>query len=293
VTLLLAPITPFITERVWQDLVVAVDPEAAPSVHLAAYPEPDDSLIAPSLGEQMGLVRRLVEVGRTARAESGVKTRQPLARSLASAQGFAALEPELIAEIAAELNVAVVLPVSASEESLVDTTAKANFRPLGKRFGKGVQDVAKAIAAADAAQLKQELAAGTATVTVGGEPVALTPEEVIITETPREGWAVASEAGVTLALDLHLTPELRRAGLARDAIRLIQEARKTSGLEVSDRIDLRYRAGNEDTAAALEEHRDLVADEVLATSFGPGEQTGAATAHEDEGLGLTFWISKA
>ena len=163
VTLLLAPITPFITERVWQDLVVAVDPAAAPSVHLAAYPEPDDSLIAPSLGEQMGLVRRLVEVGRTARAESGVKTRQPLARSLASAHGFAALEPELIAEIAAELNVAVVLPVSASEESLVDTTAKANFRPLGKRFGKGVQDVAKAIAAADAAVLKQQLAAGTAT----------------------------------------------------------------------------------------------------------------------------------
>ncbi|GAA5194394.1 isoleucine--tRNA ligase [Rugosimonospora acidiphila] len=292
VTLLLAPITPFITERVWQDLVAAVDPTAAPSVHLAAYPEVDEGLIEPGLGERMALARRLVELGRTARAESGVKTRQPLARSLASAQGFDALGPELIAEIAAELNVAEVLPVTASEDSLVDTTAKANFRLLGKRFGKTVQDVAKAIAAADAAALKRELAAGTATVTVGGEPVALATDEVIITETPREGWAVASEGGATLALDLHLTPELRRAGQAREAVRLIQEARKSSGLEVSDRIELRYVATREETAAALDEHRALVADEVLATSFGPGEPSWESEAHEDADLGLTFWIRR-
>ncbi|KHD74022.1 isoleucine--tRNA ligase, partial [Actinoplanes utahensis] len=210
VTLLLAPIVPFITEKVWQDLVVAVDPQAAPSVHLTDYPVPDESLIDARLGTQVESTRRLVELGRTARAESGVKIRQPLSRSLASAPGFAALDPELIAEIAAELNVAAVLPVSASEESLVDTTAKANFRTLGRRFGKQVQAVAKAIAAADAAALKRDLAAGAATVTVDGEPVALTGDEVIITETPREGWAVASEAGASLALDLHLTPELVR-----------------------------------------------------------------------------------
>ncbi|GAA0708782.1 isoleucine--tRNA ligase [Dactylosporangium roseum] len=293
VTLLLAPITPFVTEKVWQDLVVPVEPTAAPSVHLAAYPEPDEALIDAGLDERMTLVRRLVELGRTARAESGVKTRQPLARSLASAHGFDSLGPELIAEIAAELNVAAVLPVSASGDSLVDTTAKANFRPLGKRFGKAVQDVAKAIAAADAAELKRDLATGTATVTVNGEPVELDADEVFITETPREGWAVAAEAGATLALDLHLTPELRRAGLARDAIRLIQEARKSSGLEITDRIELRYAATAEETAAALEEHRNLVAEEVLATGFGPGEPGWDAKPHEDEGLGLTFWLRPA
>ncbi|MFE9203392.1 isoleucine--tRNA ligase [Micromonospora sp. NPDC007230] len=293
VTLLLAPLIPFITERVWQDIVVAVDPTAAPSVHLAAYPEVDECLIDPRLGEQMTVARRLVELGRTARAESGVKTRQPLARSLASAQGFADLEPQLIAEIAAELNVAVVLPLSASEASLVDTTAKANFRTLGKRFGKAVQDVAKAIAAADAAAIKRGLAAGEATVIVGGEPLTLGPDDVIITETPRQGWAVASEAGATLALDLQLTPELRRAGLAREAIRLIQEARKTSGLEVSDRIELRYAAAQNDVAAALDEHRDMVADEVLAVRFGPGEPDWAATPHQDADLGLTFWLRRA
>ena len=290
VTLLLAPITPFVTERVWQDMVVAVDPAAAASVHLASYPSADDSLIDPALGSQMALVRRLVELGRTARAESGLKTRQPLSSALASAAGLDQLGSELIAEIAAELNVGTVLPMG---QSLVDATAKANFRPLGKRFGKRVQQVAAAIAAADAAALKRDLAAGTASLVVGDETIELTPDEVIITETPREGWAVASDAGATLALDLHLTPELRRAGLARDAIRLIQEARKATGLEVSDRIELRYSASREDTAAALAEHRDLIADEVLATRFGPGEPSWDGKPHEEPELGLTFWLRPA
>jgi isoleucyl-tRNA synthetase len=130
-------------------------------------------------------------------------------------------------------------------------------------------------------------------VTVDGEEITLGADEVIITETPREGWAVASEAGASMALDLHLTPELRRAGLAREAIRLIQDARKSSGLEVSDRIELRYHATDDELAAALDEHRALVADEVLATRFGPGEPDWPAKAHEDAGLNLTFWLRRA
>ena len=297
VTLLLAPITPFITERVWQDLVAPVTPTAAPSVHLAAYPTADESLIDSRLGAQMALARRLVELGRAARADSGVKTRQPLARALASAQGFADLGPELLAEVAAELNVGMVLSVGSAGGSLVDTTAKANFRPLGRRFGKRVQDVARAIASADAAALQRDLASGSATIAVGDEPVELTADEVIITETPREGWAVATEAGVTVALDLHLTPELRRAGVAREAIRLIQEARKASGLEVSDRIVLRYATTHPETAAALAEHRDLIADEVLALDYGEASAGAGDDAwgmpFTDAGTGLTFRLRKA
>jgi isoleucyl-tRNA synthetase len=259
-------------------------------VHLATYPTVDESLIDASLGSQMALARRLVELGRAARAESGVKTRQPLSSALASAQGLDQLGPELIAEIASELNVGTVLPM---EQSLVDASAKANFRALGKRFGKRVQEVAAAIAAADAAVLSRSLAAGTASLLVGDETIELTPDEVFITETPREGWAVASESGATVALDLRLTPELRRAGLARDAIRLIQEARKATGLEVSDRIELRYAASREDTAEALAEHRDLIADEVLATTFGPGEPAWDGKPHEEPDLGLTFWLRTA
>jgi isoleucyl-tRNA synthetase len=148
---------------------------------------------------------------------------------------------------------------------------------------------------ADAAALKESLrSTGSASVVVGDETVPLGPDEVIITETPRSGWAVAAEAGATLALDLHLTPELRRAGVARDAIRLIQEARKSSGLEVSDRIVLRYVADAGDTAAALGEHAELVADEVLATDYAAGEPGwGDAVAFREEGIGLTFWLRKA
>ncbi|HEX5596642.1 MAG TPA: isoleucine--tRNA ligase [Micromonosporaceae bacterium] len=294
-TLLLAPVTPFIAERVWQDLIVPVTPTAAQSVHLAAYPVADESLIDPALSGQMALARRLVELGRAARADSGMKIRQPLSRALASAAGFAELPPEMLAEIAAELNVGSVAAVGGAGGSLVETTAKANFRTLGKRFGKTVQQVAAAIAAADAAALKDSLRqTGSATVLVGGEPVTLGPDEVIVVEKPRAGWAVATDAGATVALDLHLTPELRRAGLAREAIRQIQEARKTSGLEVTDRIELRYRPSRQETALALAEHRGLVAEEVLAADYVEGDPSWAdAQSFTDESLGLTFWLRRA
>ncbi|MFE5165592.1 isoleucine--tRNA ligase [Streptomyces sp. NPDC056697] len=294
VTRLMAPLVPFITERVWQDLVVPVVPEAPASVHLTIWPEPDRSMIDPALSAQMTLVRRLVELGRATRAESGVKTRQPLSRALVAAAGFETLGAELRAQIEEELNVSSLASLSEVGGSLVDTTAKANFRALGKRFGKGTQPVAKAIAEAEAAALSLALREGNASVLVDGETVALSPDEVIITETPREGWSVASDAGATVALDLEITPELRRAGLARDAIRLIQEARKNSGLDVADRIALRWETADEELRQALTDHAGLIADEVLATDFATGEADAAyGTPFEDAPLGLTFRLRKA
>ncbi|PBC81894.1 MULTISPECIES: isoleucine--tRNA ligase [unclassified Streptomyces] len=294
VTRLMAPLTPFITERVWQDLVVPVTPEAPDSVHLSGWPVADRTLIDPALSGQMQLVRRLVELGRATRAESGVKTRQPLSRALVAAHGFAGLPEDLRAQITEELNVSSLAALSEVGGSLVDTTAKANFRALGKRFGKGVQAVAKAVAAADAAALSLALRDGTASVEVDGETVSLAPDEVIITETPREGWSVASDAGATVALDLEITPELRRAGLARDAIRLIQEARKNSGLDVADRIALRWRSTDEEVRTALTDHAGLISDEVLADDFTAGEADGSyGPAFTDESLALTFQLRKA
>ncbi|MEW2549418.1 isoleucine--tRNA ligase [Streptomyces sp. NPDC047002] len=294
VTRLMAPLTPFITERVWQDMVVPVTPAAPESVHLASWPEPDPALIDPALSRQMALVRRLVELGRATRAESGVKTRQPLSRALIAAAGFESLPAGLREQITDELNVSALATLSEVGGSLVDTTAKANFRALGKRFGKRVQDVAKAVAAADAAELSQALREGTASVEVDGERVDLSPDEVIVTETPREGWSVASDAGATVALDLEITPELRLAGLARDAIRLIQEARKNSGLDVADRIALRWRSTSDEVTEALTRHAGLIADEVLAQDFAQGEpEAGYGEAFTDAGLGLTFHLRKA
>lgn len=150
------------------------------------------------------------------------------------------------------------------------------------------------MAAADAAALSLALRSGEATLTVNGEEITVTPEEVIITETPREGWSVASDSGATVALDLEITPELRKAGLARDAIRLIQEARKNSGLDVADRIALRWTSTSPETTEALTAHAALISDEVLATDHAEGEADATyGTPFTDDSLALTFRLRKA
>jgi isoleucyl-tRNA synthetase len=259
------------------------------SVHLASWPHADDSLVDAELTSQVALVRRLVDLGRQARAESKVRTRQPLGRAMVSAQGWQALPADLQALVSAELNVVTLEPLAGD---LVDVSVKANFRALGKRFGKGVQAVAAAVAAADAAALAAGLRDGTASVLVDGAPVSLGPDEVVVTETPRTGWAVASAAGETVALDLEVTPELRRAGLVREAVRLVQEARKTSGLEVSDRIELWWQAEGE-LAQALHEGSARLGEEVLAVAVTAGAPTAQVLAHEDADLGLRFWLRVA
>ena len=174
--------------------------------------------------------------------------------------------------MAEELNIGALEPLSAAGADLVDHTAKGNFRALGKRFGKDTPRVAAAIAAADAEALAAALAAdGRATVELDGEPIEVLPDEVIVSERPREGWSVVNEQGETVALDLEITPELRRAGLAREVIRMIQEARKAAGFEVSDRIALSWAVldgeGAGELAEAMAEHRGLIAEEVLASTI--------------------------
>ncbi len=301
VTRLMAPLVPFVTERVWQDLVRPVTPDAPESVHLASWPAADEAALDPALGEQVALVRRLVELGRATRAESGVKTRQPLGRALVGAGGWARLDGELRAHVAQELNVEGTGALSEAGagidgSSLLEYHAKGNFRALGKRFAKRTPLVANAVAAADAAALAAELRErGAASVTVfdeagESESVEVTADEVIVTETPREGWAVATADGETVALDLAITPELRLAGIARDVVRLVQDARKNSGLDVSDRIRVRWSATRDETAEALRAHGSSISDDVLAVEF--AEDAGEAGAFRDEELGLGFSLAK-
>ncbi|MBS2537762.1 isoleucine--tRNA ligase [Catenulispora sp. NF23] len=309
VTKLMAPMVPFITERVWQDLVRPVDPQAPESVHLAEWPVADAALVDPELAEHMALTRRLVELGRATRADSGVKTRQPLSRALVGAPGWSGLPEELRAQLLEELNVVTTSPLADAGGDLIDYSAKGNFRALGARFAKRTPLVAAAIAATDAAALATALrASGSATVVVDGEELTVAPEEVIVTETPREGWAVATAGGETIALDLHVTPELRRAGLARDVVRFLQETRKATGLDVADRITLTWAvldgsAAGAESAEAVREHAAMIADEVLALEFAEGPVPAAgdpadltalrAAIAGDDDLGLKFRIAKA
>ncbi|RZS82903.1 isoleucyl-tRNA synthetase [Motilibacter rhizosphaerae] len=286
-TLLLAPVVPFVTERVWRDLFASTSDQLPASVHLATWPRVDGSLVDDELAGQMALVRRVVELGRSARTEHKVRTRQPLAEVAVLSRDWAALPADLRAIAREELNVVSEGALS-GDEALVTRTAKPNFRALGKRFGKRTPVVAAAVAAADPAQL-----ATTSRVLVEGEEVALEADDFTVTETPKEGWAVASEPGLSVALDLTLTPELVRAGLAREVVRLVQDARKSSGFEVSDRIALWWQPTGEQLTAALAEHADLVAREVLAVSAaaGPGPE-GSREVRDDE-LGLVVWLQRA
>jgi isoleucyl-tRNA synthetase len=293
-TRLMAPIVPFLTEYVWGILRGEGD---ADSVHLTTWPEPDQGLVDRQLSAQMALARRLVELGRSARAAASLGIRQPLLRALVGASDFADLPAELRAQVASELNVRDLDALSTVAGDLVDHVVKPNFRALGRRFGNRTQVVAAAITSADpgllAAQLRQ---AGQASVLVDGEPLLIGPDEVVVTQTPRAGWSVAADGGETVALDLGITPELRREGLAREVIRLVQDARKADGLAVSDRITLHWRAADPELTAALTEHGQLIAGEVLATEFGPrapgASAAGLGTEHGDADLGFTFWLRR-
>jgi isoleucyl-tRNA synthetase len=288
-TRLLAPFVPFVTDEVHQRLVCDLDPAAPDSVHLQRWPAADPVAVEARLGTQMSLVRRLVELGRSARTESKVRTRQPLARALVSADGWDDLGEELRQHIAEELNVMAIDALTAAGD-LVDVSAKANFRTLGKVHGKRTPLVAAAVAAADAATLASALrATGTATVTVEGEPVEVTVEDVLISETPRSGWAVAAAGTETVALDLTLTDELLAAGTVREVVRLVQEARKAQGLEVTDRIELWWEATGT-TATALRDASDLLAAEVLAVTVTEGSPAAPLSPHNVADRNVQFWL---
>src|SRR5205823_2292496 len=148
--------------------------------------------------------------------------------------------------------------------------AKPNFRVLGPRLGPRVKDVARVLERDDGT-LAGHLARGEpVTVSLGDrENVELTPQDVDLAQDVRVGWGVAAEGGLTVALDLSVTPELRLEGLARELVRLIQDARRTAGLEVTDRIALGIETSGE-VSRALEEHEGYIAGETLARTLEPG-----------------------
>ena len=299
-TRLLAPFVPFITEQVWRHAIRPGDTSAADSVHLTAWPTPDTTRSNDELRANMDIARQLVEVGRAVRKTTNIRTRQPLKRALVGIPGGRELPAELIAEIADELNVGDVTPLAQAGE-VVDISVKPNFRTLGKRFGPRTQQAAKAITATDHSQLARTLKAdGRATVSLDGQDIAVTLEDVTLTEVPRSGWAVSGQQEMTVALDTTITPELRKAGLAREAIRLVQTARKEADLDVTDRILLSWAAHGE-TADALREHERELADAVLAVEITehplsdlPAEANSSDTGLlEDDELGVHFWLVKA
>lgn len=266
---LLAPFTPFIADEIF--LKLAPPEVAADSVHLTDFPEPDLALRDEELERAMAVARGAVELGRAARAQAKVKLRQPLAEAVVVAAGD---ERKAIGRfeklIADELNVKSIRYVTDADE-LARVELKPNFKTLGPRLGKKMPLAKEAIAALDAVAATARFRDGqTVGLNVGGDEIELTADDVQIVLSPPEGYQLEREGTHAVALDLTITDQLRREGLAREVVHAVQNARKDAGLAVEDRIVLRL-GGDDDLLAAARAHRDYIGRETLATTLDIGD----------------------
>ncbi len=275
---LLAPFTPFLAEELWRNLVR--DGGSVASVHLSDFPSPRGDALDASLDEAMAAARTIVELGRRVRNETRTKIRQPLVEAVVHYSGDHSAIAPLLGLVAEELNVKDVL-FAESEEQIAGWSAKPDFKILGPRLGPRVKDLAAALASDDGTFAGALARGESVTIPTASGDVLLETTDVDLTQATRAGWGVASQSGLTVALDLELTPELRLEGLARELVRLVQDARKAAGLEVTDRIVLGVEASG-DLVEAFDRHRDYIAGETLAASATDGPIEGATHREEAE-----------
>jgi isoleucyl-tRNA synthetase len=268
---LIAPFVPFFAEEMYQNLVRGPWPKSQPeSVHLCAFPEPDSAAIDERLASEMRAVRELVSLGLSVRTDNKLRVRQPLARAdivVASAAAADALRAheQLLAE---ELNVHEVrwlLPGQESKE--VSYLLKPNFRALGPRLGKKVQAVKQTLAKADAGALRGELAQnGACAITVDGERIELSNEEVEVAVVAAEGFAAAGGRAGVVVLHTALDQPLLDEGLAREILAWVQGQRKQLSLGYTERIGVTVR-GSERVGRVVAAHKAHIASESLADSI--------------------------
>jgi isoleucyl-tRNA synthetase len=281
VALMVAPFCPFVAEEMYANLVAAHDSFSPESVHLAFWPEAT-GLGDPALDDAMEAARTIAALGRTARAESKIKVRQPLDRAVvaASPAQAAAVQP-LVPLVADELNVHTIDFVT-DPSSLVEVTIKPNYRTLGPRFGKSMPAVAAAVAALPALDTAKALDGGqTVEIDIDGVREALGADDLIREARPSEGYAVAQEGAIAVGLATTITPELRLEGLARDVVHAVQNARRAADLRVEERIVL-HLDGSALIREAIDLRRVEIAAEVLATEITVSHGAPFAGIHHEE-----------
>ncbi|MFO7565226.1 MAG: class I tRNA ligase family protein [Enhygromyxa sp.] len=268
---LMAPIIPFYTEEMYQNLVRSVDEEAPVSVHLLSYPVADEALIDLELEREFAVVLTTKNRGLALRNQARIKIRQPLSKLIlrpASEEERALLQkPELVALICEECNIKGIELIDDEAALGVSLSAKANFKALGPRYGKSMKAIASKIASMDPRALERELVGGMSLTLEQGEQVELEPDDVLFTRQGPEHLAFAHEPdGSFAAVDTRLTPELLAEGIARDFNRQGQDQRRHLDLPFDARVKVRYAASDR-IAEAIEAHREdlqgwLLADEL-------------------------------
>ena len=291
-TKVMAPVQPFMAEGMYQHLVVepGVAPDGIDSVHLCDYPMVDASMIDAGLEADIALVRQVVRLGRALRERHRLKTRQPLRRVTlvhhdAGARAAVQAHTDLIVD---ELNVREVV-VTDDESALAVPSFKANFKRLGRRYGKQMKAAAAAISELTSADW-QALQGGASLDVLGQD---ITAEDVLVSYAPKGDVVVESDGPVTVALDTELDESLRREGIAREMTSRLQRLRKAAGLDVSDRITVRVASEAADLIAALSDHRDAIAQEVLAVRFDVGVPGPLAESVDVDGLACTVDLARA
>ncbi len=291
VVLLAAPIAPFITDRIFGDINAVSGEFSVSSVHLANFPEFDNSLINNELENKMQLAQQATSMILALRRKVNIRVRQPLQRAvlaIADPEVEKLLTPQIKEIVKAETNVKDLQ----IEMEVVTKRAKANFKTLGAKCGKNMKEVAAQIQAwqnADVIALEQN---GKAEIALAsGEKISVAPEDVEVITESIPGYECLTEGKLTLALDITVTDELRQEGIARELVNRIQNLRKDSGFEVTDRIKIQVEKRAE-IEAAVNAFADYIKGQVLGVSLDMVEKLDSATAVEIDDYAVKIKVER-
>ena len=254
-----APFVPFITEEIYQNLVVNLDPSAKESIHLCTWPEVDEDAINKELEKEMDLAYTIVKLGRSARNGANIKNRQPLSKMLVSVASL----PEYYGDIVKdELNIKSI-EFGADLSEHVNFEIKPNLPVLGRAYGKMIPAIRKEISSRNQMELAQKINnGGVEVINVDGTEIELNKENLLVTMQGLDGYAFAGEGEIGVVLDTHISEELREEGHVREVISKIQNMRKESGFEVADKITL-YVSNNDMLLNVIKKFEDTIKKETL------------------------------
>ncbi len=256
-----APMIPFMTEEIYQNIVRRVEKDALESIHLCLFPACDEAMIDADLEAKMGEALNIVVMGRAARNEANIKNRQPIGRMFVKADEAL---PKYYADIVTdELNVKSI-EFTKDVRAFTNYTFKPQLRTVGPKYGKLLGGIKKYLGSVDGNLAMDELNAnGSLKFEVNGENVELTREDLLVETAQTEGFVTQQNGALTVVLDTNLTPELVEEGFMRELVSKIQTMRKEAGFEVQDHIDI-FQSGNDKIRGIIEKFEDQLKHEVLA-----------------------------